>query len=42
MIVMLSKKKFDLIGRTGHCSEVFNGLHSFLLHFVSSHKTPPA
>jgi len=41
VVVVLSIKKFDLIGRTGYCSKVFNGLHSFLLHFVSSHKTPP-
>jgi hypothetical protein len=40
VIVMLSVKKFDLIGRTRNGSEVFYGLHSFLLHFVSSHKTP--
>jgi hypothetical protein len=40
VVMMLSIKEFDLIWRTGYCSEVFNGLHSFLLHFVSSHKTP--
>jgi hypothetical protein len=40
VVVVLSIKKFDLIGRTGNGSEVFYGLHSFLLHFVSSHKTP--
>jgi hypothetical protein len=40
VVVVFSIKEFDLIGRTGYCSEVFYGLHSFLLHFVSSHKTP--
>jgi hypothetical protein len=41
VLVMLTIKDFDLVGRTGYGSEVFYGLHSFLLHFVSSHKTPP-
>jgi hypothetical protein len=42
LVVVLPKKDFYLLRRTWHWSEVSYGLHIFLLHFVSSHKTPLA
>jgi hypothetical protein len=39
LVVMFAKQKLSFLGRSGHGSEVFNGLHVFLLHFVSSHET---
>jgi hypothetical protein len=41
LIVVFPKEGFYLLGRTKYWSEVFYGLHAFLLHIVSSHETPP-
>src|ERR1041384_3179603 len=41
LVVVFLKQDLDLIRGIWHGSEVFNGLHAFLLDIVSSHKTPP-